>query len=83
MNTEYDIVRNKPVARFRYKGSHSKAVRREIVLTNIQRDVLTGYEIREGNTTRDLTVETPTKSFRRDKIVDLERLSLRDAGFEG
>jgi len=77
--TDYPIIRNKPVAVFRYKGSHSKPVRRQVFLTEIRRDVITGYETRSGNMTCDLD-EAEVKSFARSKIFDLERLSLRDAG---
>lgn len=77
--TDYPIIRNKPVARFRYKGSHSKPVRREVFLTEIRRDVITGYETQSGRDCSDLDA-AEVKSFARDKVLDLERLSLRDAG---
>lgn len=76
---EYPVIRNKPVARFRYKGTHSKNIRREVVITDSRRDVLTGYEVREGNETRTLG-DAPIKSFKREKIEGLERLTLRQAG---
>ena len=78
---EYAILRNKPVAHFRYRGSHSKPVRRTILLTELRRDVVTGYEVREGNNTCDVS-DAPIKSFCRDKIMDLERLSLTQAGVD-
>ena len=81
MNSSYPILRNRPVANFKYKGSHSKPIRRQVVLTDVRRDVITGYEIREGNTTYDLST-APVKSFCRDKIVDLERLSMKSAGLD-
>ena len=80
-SSDYPILRNRPVANFRYKGSHSKPIRRSVVLTDIRRDVVTGYEIREGNTTCDLST-APIKSFCRDKIVDFERLSMKSAGLD-
>lgn len=75
--TDYAILRNKPVARFRYRGSHSKPVRRELYLTEVRRNAITGYETREGNTIRSID-EAVIKTFSRDKIVDLERFSLKN-----
>jgi hypothetical protein len=77
--TDYPILRNRPVARFRYRGSHSKPIRREVWITDLRHDVVTGYEIREGNATCDLS-DAKIKSFSRDKIMDFERLSLKSAG---
>jgi hypothetical protein len=77
--TDYPIIRNKPVAQFRYKGSHSKPVRRQVFLTEIRRNVITGYETLSGRATCALD-DAEIKSFTRDKILDFERLSLKDAG---
>lgn len=71
----YEVIRNRPVARFKYRGDHSKAVRRTVILTNVSRDLLTGYEVREGNELRSLE-DGVIKSFRRDKMIGLERLAL-------
>lgn len=71
----FPVIRNRPVARFRYKGTHSKPVRREIRLTKVTRDIITGYEVREGNETRPMD-KAIIKSYSRDKIKDLERLPL-------
>ena len=76
--TEYPIIRNQPVARFKYKGSHSKPVRREVVLTETRKDVFTGYETRVGNEVCDLE-DADIRSFTRDKILDLARMSLKEA----
>jgi len=73
--TTYPIIRNKPVAKFRYKGSHSKPVRRTVLLTEVKRTTLTGYEIRSGNDTCNPD-DYAIRSFSRDKIVDLERFSM-------
>jgi hypothetical protein len=75
MSTTYPVVRNRPVAKFRYKGNHSKPVRREVILTDITRGCLTGYEIREGNTTRPLGKKV-IKSYNRDEIMGLERFPI-------
>lgn len=73
--TTYPVVRNLPVAKFRYRGSHSKPVRRTVVLTKITRTQLTGYEVREGNEVRDLE-NAQIKSFTRDEIQNLERQAM-------
>jgi len=75
MTSTYSVVRNRPVAMFRYKGTHSKPVRRTVVLTEITPKCLTGYEIREGNITRSIDDEV-IKSFNRDEVMGLERCAL-------
>lgn len=74
-SVSYPVVRNRPVASFRYKGNHSKPVRRTVLITDLTRATITGYEIREGNNLRDMK-KAPVKSFARDKILDLERLAM-------
>jgi len=75
--TVYPVIRNKPVAKFRYKGSHTKPVRRTVLLTEIKQATLTGYELRAGNDTRDPEDEV-IRSYSRDDILDLERFSWAD-----
>jgi len=74
LDLTYPILRNKPVAKFAYKGTHSKPVRRTVLLTALERNVITGYEVREGNEVRDPD-ETTIKSFSRDSIQGLRRFS--------
>lgn len=64
----YNIVKNRPVASFRYKGTHSKPVRRVVLVTESDRNHITGYEIQEGNTTRE-RADAPIKTFTREKIA--------------
>lgn len=78
---DYPFIRNLPVACFRYKGSHSKPVRREVVLTDITRKHFTGYEVREGNTTRSID-NAEIKTFDRTKVEDLVRMSIVESGIE-
>lgn len=75
MTTTASVIRNRPVAKFRYQGSHSKPVRRTVLLTSVSKDLLTGYELREGNETRSLD-EQVIKSYNRDEILELERLPM-------
>jgi hypothetical protein len=63
-----DLVRNLPVADFYYKGSHSHPIRRRVLVTDSTRTHLTGFELREGNTTRDVD-EAPIKTFLKEKIA--------------
>lgn len=80
----YDVIKNKPVATFRYKGTHSKPVRRVVLITNKTRDTITGYQLREGNDTWDIE-DASIKSFSIDKIATtsegestLQRTSLKN-----
>ena len=65
---KYQPVRNLPVARFWYQGTHSHPVRRTILVVESDRKLIRGYELREGNTVRSLK-DAPIKSYRRDKIA--------------
>lgn len=64
----YPHVRNKPVARFYYKGTHSHPVRRTVLVTEVTSKLIRGYELRTGSTIRAYT-RAPIRSFRRDKIA--------------
>ena len=77
LDLSYPTLRNKPVAKFQYRGSHSKPVRRTVILTAIERNVYTGYEVREGNEVRE-PCDSTIKSFNKDKIVGLDRFSAAD-----
>ncbi len=74
LDLEYQVIRNKPIAKFRYKGTHSKPVRRTVLITGLEQNVITGYEVREGNELRDAEDEV-IKSFTKDAILDLERFA--------
>lgn len=64
-----DVVRCLPVADFYYKGpSHEHPVRRRILVTKSTRNLLTGYELREGNLAREVD-DAPIKSYRKDRIA--------------
>ena len=64
-----DLVRNQPVADFYYKGqSHKCPVRRRILVTMQDSTHMTGYELREGNITRDID-SAPIKTFLKSKIA--------------
>ena len=65
---KYEIVENLPVAKFFYKGSHSHAVRRTVLVIESNRDYIRGYELREGSITR-LAAKAPVKSYSRSRIA--------------
>jgi hypothetical protein len=67
-DTLYGIVKTNPVARFFYRGqSHSHPVRRTVMIISTDKEHITGYEIREGETVRVVN-EAPVKTFRKDRI---------------
>jgi hypothetical protein len=68
MSKRYELVRNLPFAKFYYAGSHSHPVRREILVFETSRNYITGYELREGNITRDVD-NAPIKTYTRTKIA--------------
>lgn len=64
-----DLVRNQPVAEFYYKGqSHARPVRRKVLVTMQDRTHMTGYELREGNITRNID-DAPIKTYLKNKIA--------------
>lgn len=71
---EYEIVKNKPVAYFYYKGtSHSHPVRRTVLIIESNAFYLTGYELREGSIVRNLK-ESPIKTYLKRKIATQDKL---------
>lgn len=70
---KYKPIRNQPFYKFYYKGDHSHPIQRTVLVTDLTRDLVTGYELREGNIAR--TIDTaPIKSYRRDRIAKLCQL---------
>lgn len=76
MKTKYPVVRNLPVAKFYYKGTHSRPVRRTVVVTESNSKYLKGYEIREGSAVR-LLKGAPIKTFRKDRIALIKQCGTR------
>jgi hypothetical protein len=81
VNNNFGVVRNLPVAKFRYKGNHSKPVRRTILVVESNARWIRGYELREGSVERTLA-SAPIKTYSKRKIAisnkksTLERQSL-------
>lgn len=73
---KYNLVRNLPVAKFRYKGNHSHPVRRTILILESNSKWIKGYELREGSVVRDIDA-APVKTYAKEKIATL-RQSVRN-----
>ena len=65
---KYKLVRNFPVAKFFYKGTHTHPVRRTILVVEQTREYLRGYELREGRIVRSAG-KAPIKTYSRDRIA--------------
>jgi hypothetical protein len=65
---KYEIVRNMPIARFWYKGTHTHPVRRTILVVEQTREYIRGYELREGRIIRP-AAKAPVKTYRRERIA--------------
>jgi hypothetical protein len=77
MSKEYPIVRNRPVAKFFYKGeSHTHPVRRTVVLIESKPRYFKGYELREGAEVRQFG-QAPIKTFSRTKIARVNQIDRR------
>jgi len=65
---KYELVKNNPVAKFWYKGTHTHPVRRTVLVVRTTPKLVIGYELREGRDVRNLK-NAPIKSYRKDKIA--------------
>ena len=70
--TGYGLIRNLPVWKFFYKGTHSKPVRTTIAVTEIKGDVVKGYVLRRGNAVCARLQDAPVKSFKKSKIATVK-----------
>ena len=75
--SNYDLVRNQPVARFFYRGKHTHPVRRTVLIVENNGKTFTGYELREGATVRSTVDKAPVKSFRKDRIAIIGEIDKR------
>jgi hypothetical protein len=74
---KYEIVRNLPVARFYYAGSHSHPIRRTVLVTENHRTYFKGYELREGNVVRTATTKAPVKTYSKKSIARIGQCGRR------
>lgn len=69
MNAGFCLIRNLPVWKFFYKGTHSKPVRTTLAVTEVRGDVVKGYVLRRGNTVCARLQDAPIKSFKKSGIA--------------
>lgn len=67
--TSYCLIRNLPVWKFFYKGTHSKPVRTTLAVTEVRGDVVRGYVLRRGNTVYGCLQNAPIKSFKKSEMT--------------
>lgn len=72
----YEVVNEKPVATFYYKGTHSHPVRRTILIIESNKKYIRGYELREGSIQRKLK-SAPVKTYTMSKIAKWSQLGRR------
>ena len=72
---EYEVIRNKPCAKFYYKGNHSHPVRRTVLIIENKPHFIRGYELREGSQVRNFK-DAPVKTYTRSRIVKESQLGL-------
>ena len=75
--SHYSLVRNRPVARFFYRGKHTHPVRRTVLIVENNGKTFTGYELREGDMVRSTVDKAPVKSFRKDRIAAIGEIDKR------
>jgi ABC-type transport system involved in cytochrome c biogenesis ATPase subunit len=77
---EYSIVRNEPVAKFYYQGSHSHPIKRTVLVIENTKQYIRGYEMREGADVRHVISQAPIKSYKKNKIAKISqcRKKVRD-----
>ena len=78
MSASYGLVRNLPVWKFFYKGTHSKPVRTTLAVTEIRGDVVKGYVLRRGNFVCARLQDASIKSFKKSEIA-LDKGSMRSS----
>ena len=65
----YNIIDDRPAAKFYYQGTHSHPVRRTVLIIEDLPEMIIGYEMREGNEFRKTVKSAPIKSYRKDRIA--------------
>ena len=62
------IIGKKPVAKFRYKGSHTHPVRVTLLVIENKVNSLTGYVLRSGTEVFSMS-KAPIRTYRKDRIA--------------
>lgn len=71
MKTGYCLIRNLPVWKFFYKGTHSKPVRTTLAVTEVKGDIVKGYVLRRGNVVYGRLQDAPIKSFKKSEMATI------------
>jgi hypothetical protein len=71
MDTKYCLIRNLPVWKFFYKGTHSKPVRTTLAVTEVRGDIVKGYVLRRGNAVCPRLQDAPIKSFKKSEMATI------------
>jgi hypothetical protein len=69
MSTSYCLIRNLPVWKFFYKGSHSKPVRTTLAVIEVKGEIVTGYVLRRGNMVCNRLQDAKIASFKKSEIA--------------
>lgn len=69
MTPSYCLIRNLPIWKFSYKGTHSKPIRTTIAVVEVKGDVVKGYVLRRGNTVFSRLQDAPIRSFKKSEIA--------------
>ena len=69
IESKYCLIRNLPVWKFFYKGTHSKPVRTTLAVIEVRGDVVKGYVLRRGNAVCSRLQDAPIKSFKKSEMA--------------
>lgn len=72
MSSNYCLIRNLPVWKFFYKGTHSKPVRTTLAVINVKNDIVTGYVLRRGNEVCTRLQDAKVASFKKSEIAPVK-----------
>ena len=70
-NGNVKLIRNLPVWKFFYKGSHSKPIRTTLAVVSNTPNVVTGYVLRRGNEVCARLQDAKIHSFKKSEIACL------------
>lgn len=68
-NGSVKLIRNLPVWKFYYKGSHSKPIRTTLAVVSNTPKIVTGYVLRRGNKVCNKLQDAKIHSFKKSEIA--------------
>jgi hypothetical protein len=71
MKTSFCLIRNLPVWKFFYKGTHSKPIRTTLAVTEVNGHIVKGYVLRRGNEVFSCLKDAPIKSFKKSEMATI------------